>query len=73
MRNCEGKTFGDMFGDKLLNIVSGKTGTGLESTAEKEERLHRLFEKICGGILNDGYEERRKYLLVNIINKIYPE
>lgn len=63
LRNCEGKTFGDVFGDKLLSIVSKKTGIGLESTAEKEEGLLWLFEKICGGVLGGGYEERGKNLL----------
>lgn len=63
VQNCEGKTFGSVFGNKLLKIMSGKTNTALEASLEKEEQLLKLFESICHGVPGNSYAERGKRVL----------
>ncbi len=68
VRNCENKTFGDSFGDKLLTIMSEKTGVGLDCNVEKEKQLLKLFEDICHDVPGDSYAERGRELLKAKVN-----
>jgi len=61
--NCEGKTFKEVFGRKLLSIVSKRTGTALDNGSEDEAQLRILFETICAGIEGTNCSERAKNLL----------
>ena len=63
LRNCKGKTFGAVFGSKLLKIVSEKIGMALEASAEKEDQLLRLFKDICHDVPGGSYAERGKRML----------
>ena len=63
LRNCESKTFGAVFGQKLINIMSQKTNTVLDSELEGEAQLLALYEKICAYTEGTSYAERAKKLL----------
>ena len=56
LRNCEGKTFGDVFGRRLMDIMCKKP----DSEPKGEAWLEEFFEYKCAGMEGRNCAERAK-------------